>query len=79
VDVEPSDHHIAGDQKELITRGFREPSDGLEPSTPSLPCAPIGNWWQLVATGGNGFGLFWGFLGSERLPLVATGCARLAP
>jgi hypothetical protein len=27
-----------------------KPSDGLEPSTPSLPCAPIGNWSQPVAT-----------------------------
>src|SRR5438105_1394030 len=32
-------------------RPFREPSDGLEPSTPSL-------LWQRVATYGNGFGLF---------------------
>jgi len=29
---------------------FAEPSDGLEPSTPSLPCAPTGNRWQPVAT-----------------------------
>jgi hypothetical protein len=26
-----------------------KPSDGLEPSTPSLPCAPIGDWSQPVA------------------------------
>jgi hypothetical protein len=29
---------------------FAEPSDGLEPSTPSLPCDPDGNRWQPVAT-----------------------------
>jgi hypothetical protein len=29
---------------------FAEPSDGLEPSTPSLPCDPNGNRWQPVAT-----------------------------
>src|SRR5438477_890394 len=39
-------------RKELISRNFLKPSDGLEPSTPSLPSR------QLVATDGNGFGLF---------------------
>ena len=29
---------------------FAKPSDGLEPSTPSLPWAFRGNWWQKVAT-----------------------------
>jgi hypothetical protein len=29
---------------------FAEPSDGLEPSIPSLPCALGGNWWQAPAT-----------------------------
>jgi hypothetical protein len=29
---------------------FAEPSDGLEPSTPSLPCAPTGNRSQPAAT-----------------------------
>src|SRR2546426_7152174 len=29
---------------------FAEPSDGLEPSTPSLPCDPNGSRWQPVAT-----------------------------
>ena len=31
-------------------RPFREPSDGLEPSTPSLPCAAFGNRSQPMAT-----------------------------
>jgi hypothetical protein len=31
---------------------------------------------QLVATRGNGFGLFLRFLDSDHLPRVATGCAR---
>jgi integrase len=35
-------------RKVAANRG--KPSDGLEPSTPSLPCAPIGNWSQPVAT-----------------------------
>ena len=29
---------------------FVEPSDGLEPSTPSLPWNFVRNWWQPVAT-----------------------------
>ena len=36
-------------QKELICRDFVKPSDGLEPSTPSLPCAPEPLPW--VASG----------------------------
>jgi hypothetical protein len=31
-------------------RGSDKPSDGLEPSTPSLPCDPNGSRWQPVAT-----------------------------
>jgi hypothetical protein len=34
---------------------------------------------QPVATGGNGFGLSEPFSGLSHLPLVATGCDRLAP
>jgi hypothetical protein len=34
---------------------------------------------QLVATGGNGLGLFEPFSGLSHLPPVATGCDRLAP
>jgi hypothetical protein len=40
-----------------------EPSDGLEPSTPSLPCDFGGNRWQLVA---KRFGLLRRFRGSKR-------------
>jgi aldo/keto reductase family protein len=50
-----------------VCGAFAEPSDGLEPSTPSLPCAPIGNWWQPVA---NGFGLFPSFSEPLHLPPV---------
>ena len=52
-----------------------EPSDGLEPSTPSSMRSDR----QLVATGGNGFRLFEPLLGRSGLQPVATGCARLAP
>jgi hypothetical protein len=34
---------------------------------------------QLVATHGNGFGLFEPFSGQSHLPPVATGCDRSAP
>jgi hypothetical protein len=34
---------------------------------------------QLVATGGNGFGLFLPFLRSVDLPLIATDCNHGAP
>jgi transposase len=51
---------------------FAEPSDGLEPSTPSLPCAPFR---KRLATDGNGFGVIPPFFGAaicHRLPPVAT-------
>ena len=48
VDVEAENGRQSGQQKELISRNFAKPSDGLEPSTPSLPSN--GNWWQPVAT-----------------------------
>ena len=37
VDVEVWNRHAQGSQKGLISRNFSKPSDGLEPSTPSLP------------------------------------------
>jgi hypothetical protein len=55
--------------------GNPKPSDGLEPSTPSLPCAPIGNQWQPMAT-------VWLASAVSRvcdLQSVAAGCARWAP
>jgi hypothetical protein len=44
VDVEVRSHHGQRYQKGLISRNFSEPSDGLEPSTPSLP-------WRIRAAG----------------------------
>ena len=38
------------DVKMTICGYFVEPSDGLEPSTPSLPWNFVRNWWQPVAT-----------------------------
>jgi hypothetical protein len=49
-----------------------KPSDGLEPSTPSLPCAPIGNQSQPVATVLACFGRFAAFR-------FVTGCHWLRP
>src|SRR5262249_55558575 len=39
-----------GKRKERISRNFAEPSDGLEPSTPSLPCAAFRNRQRTPAT-----------------------------
>jgi hypothetical protein len=39
--------------KAATRAAFAEPSDGLEPSTPSLPCAPIGNGGQPLAKVGR--------------------------
>jgi hypothetical protein len=42
-----------GNKEAAFYSGFvipKEPSDGLEPSTPSLPCAARGSQWQLTAT-----------------------------
>jgi len=47
VDVEAQNGRQSGQQKELISRNFAEPSDGLEPSTPSLPCTRPGTSGQL--------------------------------
>src|SRR5215210_4746552 len=51
-----------------------KPSDGLEPSTPSLPSER-----QPVATEGKGFRLFLRVFAPLDLPLIATGCAPGAP
>ncbi len=70
VDADAHSCRLSRQRKQLISRNDAKPSDGLEPSTPSLPCA------QLMAVRGNGFGL--------SKPLVATGgfalrCRRLRP
>jgi hypothetical protein len=54
---------------------FAKPSDGLEPSTPSLPWHPRGNRSQPTAT----VCPFEPFLRPQHLPPVATGCDRSAP
>jgi hypothetical protein len=53
----------------------RKPSQGLEPLTPSLPCAPNPLPW--VATGSRS--AYLSHFGPVHLRPVATGCARLAP
>jgi integrase len=42
VDAETRNRRPLGKQKELISRDFAKPSDGLEPSTPSLPFPALG-------------------------------------
>jgi hypothetical protein len=37
-------------EKARSCRAFAEPSSGLEPETPSLPCDPNRNRWQPLAT-----------------------------
>jgi hypothetical protein len=61
-------------KKLLIYSGFLKPSDGLEPSTPSLA---MRSDRQPVAIGGNGFGLFEPFSRAFDLRPLATGCAPL--
>ena len=53
-----------------------KPSDGLEPSTPSLPWGPR---QQALATHCNGLRVSEPFSAGIHLPPVATGCARSAP
>ena len=50
---------------------FAEPSDGLEPSTPSLPCAPTRLPWVATGCGSACLGGFRGRPVCHRLPPVA--------
>ena len=53
---------------------------GFDPSLPRRECTlTIKVLLQLVATGGNSFGLLEPFWRDEHLPRVATGCDRSAP
>ena len=68
-----------GNKKSAICSGFvlqKEPSDGLEPSTPSFTISLCA---QLSAAVGNGFGLFEPFSRWPDSRLVALGCVRSAP
>jgi len=59
-------------EKAPFSGAFAEPSDGLEPSTPSLPWNVSRNRWQPVAADSA---CFYGF---EGQPIV-TGCDLLQP
>jgi hypothetical protein len=59
-------------EKGPLSGDFAEPSDGLEPSTPSLPCAARGNWSQPAAM------VLACFRGSAPIR-VATDCHQLQP
>src|SRR5919204_5909919 len=63
---------VSSKEKAQICGTFAKPSDGLEPSTPSLPCAPFGNGSQPTA---RVLAYFHGFRRHricDRLPPVAT-------
>jgi Domain of unknown function (DUF1707) len=62
-------------KRPLLRSGLAGPSDGLEPSTPSLPCAAGGNWSQPTAT----VSAYLSRLDAVRLPPIANGCDRWAP
>jgi hypothetical protein len=70
VDAEARTRRHPGKRTGLFRRTCAKPSDGLEPSTPSLPLRLN----QPVAAGGNGFRLFPRFTGLGDLPLIATRC-----
>ena len=61
-----------GQQKELISRNFAKPSDGLEPSTPSLPWNFSRNRSQPTATVFACLGRLRGCAVCQPLPRVAT-------
>jgi hypothetical protein len=46
------------DRESTDMQHFCKPSDGLEPSTPSLPCDPDGHRWQTVAKDSAGSSRF---------------------
>jgi len=50
VDAKTEYCRLTRKQKELISRKLAKPSDGLEPSTPSLPSRFRGNGSQPMAT-----------------------------
>ena len=71
VDAAPRCCRLTRRRKELISRNFLKPSDGLEPSTPSLPSETIAAGCDRLP-----IGLFEPFSGLSHLRPVATGCAR---
>jgi hypothetical protein len=63
---------VPSKQKAPFCGAFAEPSDGLEPSTPSLPWNDSGNRSQPTATVFACLGRFSGRAVCQRLPRVAT-------
>jgi len=68
----PADRLTHATWKPPFCSSFFKPSDGLEPSTPSLPCAAIGNRSQRTATVFACLSLFRRRAVCDRLPPVAT-------
>ena len=74
------DHRLRGREctrrlivgKPRVRADFAEPSDGLEPSNPSLPWNASGKQWHSTATVFACFCGFWACRICDRLPLVAT-------
>jgi hypothetical protein len=59
-------------RKTRLSGAFIEPSSGLEPETPSLPCTPNRNRSQRTATDSACFRGFWPSAICQRLRPVAT-------
>jgi hypothetical protein len=47
VDARPRSRRPTRQRKKLISRNFAKPSDGLEPSTTSLPLSLAGGWEEV--------------------------------
>jgi hypothetical protein len=63
---------VDAERKVGISGTFAEPSDGLEPSTPSLPCDPNGSRWQRFPASSSCFG-------ASATRTFATRCAPSVP
>jgi hypothetical protein len=70
VDVEVRSRHAQRCQKDLISSDFSEPSDGLEPSTPSLPWRLRSLLRDLGNALGRALSLQFGWFLQRKLPFL---------
>jgi hypothetical protein len=73
VDAGAPNRRRVREEKELKSSNFGKPSDGLEPSTPSLP------WRWSGEASGNGLRLSSAILTAVRLRRASLGCVPSAP